>query len=403
MSIELYDWQKEIINHKGSIAVRGGRQSGKSWAGAYRIKKLIQDYPGCTILITSPSEKQELYLYEKVKSLFTERDFKKRPTLKHAKFRNGSQIFKFPVGKTGILIEGLSSVDFLFVDEAINMTERAMDAIMPMLLEPRKRGLGWINLFGNTRGRPKGFFYESFKNPDYKSWAISSEDVPHADKDFLAKEKMRLGEMRYRMIYIGDFVEMDYKFFPDAKIDASMTLKSWKLKENYSHQRKYVLGIDPAGFGRDKAAFVVGECFGKERIRIVHFETYPKTSTHDLLNITISLDNKFFFNKFLIDSSGMGRGFTDLLKLKRKGKVVELNNSASGKEGKVLKEDMYSWALALMENSMCEIIYSPEIKNSLSNVEFDGEQFYGKDSDIAEAFVRACWGLKEIGYSPKIV
>ena len=65
--MELYNWQKEVIETEGNLTIRGGRQVGKSEAVAERIVYLSKKYAPCKILITSPSERQEDYLYFKVK------------------------------------------------------------------------------------------------------------------------------------------------------------------------------------------------------------------------------------------------------------------------------------------------------------------------------------------------
>jgi hypothetical protein len=396
--MELYDWQKEIVNHKGNIAVRGGRQCGKSWAGAYRIKKLIEEYPGCTILITSPSEKQELYLYEKVKTLFKATDFKKKPTLKHAIFKNKSQIFKFPVGKTGVMIEGLSSVDFLFIDEALHMTERSIDAIIPMTAEPRKRGLGWLNVFGTTRGRPKGFFYDCFKRDDFKTWHIRSEDVEHTDKKFLESEKLRLGERLYNMIYGGEWIETDYKFFDSEKIKEQMNIKEWKFNSNYDPNKTYILGIDPARFGKDWTVLAFGEIEG-EKINIIYIEIIKKCSMDELFNNIEKWDRLFNFSGFYLDSFG---GLVDFMRKRWRSKVIELNNSSRGRDGERLKEDLYFNLKNLIDFKLIRFINDQNIKESLESVEFDGEKFFGEKTDIAEAIIRAGWAIKQRRYEPRV-
>ena len=402
--MDLYDWQKEFINWNGDVALKGGRQIGKSIAAASRIKRLLLEYPGCTILLISPSERQENFIYEKFRQLFKKTDFKKRVTLHHALHRNGSQVFKFPVGPSGIYVEGLSSVDFLVVDEAIRMPDEVWDAILPMLAEPKKRGLGWITMLGNTRGKPEGLFRDAFKeNSGYKTFAKSSEDCPHIDKEFLKKEKERLGDLRYRMIYLGEFVEWDYKYFHLELLQKVFNEKSWTLAGNYNKANKYVLGIDPARFGRDKAAFVIGE-IEKDKIKIIHSLTIKKSSILDLFHQTLELESKFKFNQIFVDGGGVGGGLVDFLQVNFKNKIVDLNNAKKGEMGgTLLKEDLYSNALMLMETGKLKGVFNQELINSLNNVSFDGEEFSGKQTDLAEAFIRACWGTKTKRYEPKIV
>ena len=403
--MELYDWQKKILETEGDITIKGGRQIGKSEIVAELIIKRAKKYPNSRTLITSPSERQENYLLEKVKRVLGERyKYKKRPTQKELHLANGSIIYKFPIGRTGIFVEGLSSIDFLYVDEAIHMAERPWDAILPMLAEPKKRGLGWITLLSNTRGRPFGVFRDSFKEDSkYTKFSISAEDCPHISKEFLEAEKIRLGDSRYRMIWCGEFVETDFKFFPSNLISKSMTLQSWTIRENYNQNRKYVIGIDPARFGKDKAGIVMGE-LTNEGIKIIHKELIPKCSMVELRNRIIIWDRQFKFNMIYIDGMGVGGGFVDIMQELFKGRVRELNNSAKSEGiGKIFKEDLYANVLRLMELGRIEIIRDEEIKTSLESVEYDGEEFLGENTDLAEALIRCCWGVKEKRYEPKMI
>jgi hypothetical protein len=405
LDLKLYNWQEEIVKTEGDLTIRGGRQVGKSEAVAERIVYLAKKYPACRILITSPSERQENFLFEKVKRVLGERyKYRKRPTLQHLWLANNTNIYKFPVGRTGVYVEGLSSIDFIFIDEAHNMTERAWDAILPMLAEPKKRGLGWITMLSNTRGKPEGTFYESFKETsNYKKIHISAEDCPHISKEFLEEEKKRIGESRYKMIWCGEFVEIDYRFFSKELIKRAIRLKTWTFAENYSAQRKYVIGIDPARFGKDKAGIVVGEIMSQEKIRIIHSEAIKKCSLVELMRIVENLDSRFHFSRFYIDGIGVGAGFVDFMKEKFKFKIIELNNSARGKDSLRLKEDLYSNTQRLFELDRIDLISDEKIKNSLESIDYDGEEFTGKETDITEALIRACWSMKEIIYTPKII
>jgi hypothetical protein len=403
MKQELYDWQNKIVETKGNLTIRGGRQTGKSIAVAHRIIKWAMATPNGVTLITSPSERQENYLYQKVKEILGDRfRFKRRVTQKLMILPNGHKVWKFPIGRTGVFVEGLSSVDFLYVDEAMTMAERPWDAILPMLAEPSKRGLGWITLLSNTRGRPWGFFFDSFKRDDFTKISISTEDVPHVSKEFLAKERERLGESYYKAIYQGEFVETDYKFFKTEHIVRAMRLKEWKFASSYRPHGKYCIGIDPARFGKDKAGIVVAEIDG-EKVRIIHKELIKRCSITELRDVVVGLHNKFNFKKFFVDGLGVGAGLVDILVELYGSKVRELDNSQKGKVDKILKVDLYANVERLMALDRLEIIQDPEIRKSLESVEYDGEDFAGVETDLAEALIRACWGIKEMGYEPKFI
>src|SRR3990167_4166238 len=405
--MELYNWQKEVIETEGNLTIRCGRQVGKSEAVAERIVYLAKKYPMCKILITSPSERQEDYIYEKVKRILGDRHrYKKKPTLKLLWLNNGTKIHKIPIGRTGSYVEGLSSVDFLFVDEAMFMGRIAWDALLPMLAEPRSRGLGWVTLLSNTRGRPEGVFFESFKeNSPYKKMHISAEDCPHITKEFLAEEKERLGESKYKAIYQGEFVESDYKYFPLELLNKATNIKSWTINQNLNSQYKYYLGIDPARFGKAEAGFVISEKI-KDKINIIHAEIVKRSSMPELMRMTERFIKMFNLQKVYVDGGGIGGGLIYFLKEKFGSKIIDLNNamkSLDTRNKRILKEDLNENMLRLLETNRFNMIENGDLLFSLSNIIYENEKFTGKKTDLAEACIRACWCMKENNYSPKII
>lgn len=396
---DFYDWQKEIVNHKGNVAIKGGRQDGKTVATAKRIHKLAEEFPKSRHLIIAASERQENYLYEQVCDLIG-RDYVGRKTLKRIEMKNGTIIFKFPVGTTGMFLEGLASIDFLHADEAIHINWRVWDSILPMLAEPRKRGLGWITLLSATRGKPKGYFFDSFSRKDFLQISVKSEDCPHISKEFLKEELERLGPIMYGVIYNGDFSEEGYKYFSSVVIKKNITFKFWSPKEIIK-QAQYYLGLDPAGMGKSEAAFVSAQVCN-DRVKIVHNEVLQKSSTLELLDKTKKLNTIFNYKKIFIDPRGLGFGITDLLIHNFKRKVRPLDNAEAGRLGKILKEDLYSNALVLLELGKVDLPDDDKFIKALCDVEVDVEGKI-KGTDLSEAFVRAVFGAKEKSLKVKII
>lgn len=401
---DLYKWQIEYINHEGDTTIRGGRQCGKSMAAAKRIINLAFKYPNCTILIIAASERQENYLLDKVKiELGKNFEYDGRATTTRLPLPNGTIIYKFPVGKTGVYVEGLSSVDFLFVDEAIHLGEKVYDSILPMLAEPKKRGFGWINLLSATKGRAKGFFFESFKLKRFKQFVIKAGDQPHISQEFLRDEKKRLGEEMFGVVYNGDFSENALKYWPPDLIKRNARFYVWNYKQDYIESAKYYLGIDPAGQGPNEAAFIVAENLG-ETWRIVYWEVIGKSSMIELRKKTLELHGYFKFAKIFIDPGGLGVGLVDMLTEEKllKRKIRPLNNKEGGMHGKIFKEDLYSNAKKMLEKNLVEIINDEKLIKDLCDVETDeSEKIYG--TDLSEAFVRALWGSKEKSLKPKVL
>ena len=400
--MEPYDWQIKIKTHEGNITTRGGRQTGKSEGYADRIVHFAKKFAGSKSLIIAASERQENYLLEKVVDRIgkNKMHYRARRTLTKLPLKNGSDIYKFPIGVTGIYVEGMSSVDFLYADEAIHIWPKVWDSIIPMLAEPRKRGLGWVSLLSATRGRPKGFFFDSFGRKDFEKIHIKAEDCPHISKEFLAEEKLRLGEEMYGVIYNGELSQIGHLYWPPALIESCVRLAFCSMK-NYQREFPYYLGIDPARFGKSEAGFVSAEMPTREKVRLVHSEVLKKSSLIDLKNKTTELFSKFKYRKIFIDDGGFGAGMMDIFERTIARKLRALNNAAAGKFGKILKEDLYSDFTRLMEEGQLDIINDDKLITDLKKVEYmpDGKI---KGTDLSEAAVRACWCSKEKNIKPHI-
>ena len=89
-------------------------------------------------------------------------------------------------------------------------------------------------------------------------------------------------------------------------------------------------------------------------------------------------------------------------------RVVGINNSSRSidKEGKrklkIMKEDLYSNLIVLMEQGKIQLVSIPEIVKSLSSVQFEytsegNLKIYGSNTHIAEAMTRAAWSIKTKG------
>lgn len=397
--LKFYDWQSKIISHLGSVTIRAGRQCGKSLAVAHRIFKLASDYPGSRTLIVAASERQENYIYERVRELI-KKNYVGRSTLSRTQMKNGSLIFKFPVGQTGIYLEGLPSVDFLHADEAIHIKPNVWNSILPMLAEPRKRGLGWVTLLSSTRGRPKGYFRDSFNDSEFLKIVVKASDCPHISPDFLLSEKIRLGPTMYGVIYDAEFNEHASSYFIPEHIDYSVKIASFSKKE-INRSKNFYLGIDPARYGRSFAVFVVAELLG-DVLRIVYLEKLAKTSLTDLELKTELLDTLFSFRKIFIDDGGFGAGLVDILEKKFKRRLFSLNNASSGKKNKTLKEDLYSNFARLLSEQKVLLLNDEDLIKGLKSVEFDDDEKI-KGTDVSEAVVRSAWCLKEKYIKPRIL
>lgn len=445
--IKLDPWQEEVLNHKGDLTIRAGRQVGKSFVIALKVREFATANPGTVTLVIAASQRQASYLFGKIKGFFDEEDrvlvgdatenfmqnlkvkrnptkeersvltasasiYKGQPTQTRIELKNGSIIYCLPTGKTGVYIRGYTC-DLIIADEAAYIAEPVWLSIVPMLVVSReKRGFGNLILLSTPFGKG-GFFYESFNDPDFRQFHVSSENCSRISKKFLLKERKRLSKIEYAQEYLGEFVEEWNQFFSTKLLMKCATFIEWEFEKDYRPGHRYYLGVDFARYGGDENAFVVSEMDNNGNLRIVKAETTERVATTDTIGRIRKMDEKFQFRKILVDDGGIGGAITDDLIEIFGRKVVGLNNSSRSidkddRKKRILKEDLYSNMLVLLEHfetgqkPHVQLIADIKLLGSLKSMTFEYTReknllIYGKVSHLAEAAVRACWAIKEKG------
>ncbi len=440
--IVLDPWQEKVLEYEGSISIRAGRQVGKSLVVSRKAVEFALKNPNTNTLIIAPAQRQSSLLFEKIKvalemldSFILEKKgrpkwdkkksdkqnidiqdrfakkygiFEDHPTKTMIILKNGARIYSLPAGKTGYFIRGFT-IDLLIVDEAAYVPEIIWNSIIPMIAIARKKAekLGWIILLSTPFGRG-GYFYNSFLDEDYKHFHISSEDCPRISREFLRKERTRMTKQEYAQEYQGEFIEEFNQLFSSALIANCTKFLEWDYKRDYKPGGNYYLGVDIARFGGDENSFVVGELIG-EILRIIKVATTERKSIVDTVKRIEEFDAVFKFRKIFIDDAGVGGGAFDLLvETVHKNKVVGLNNATrsvdedKSRSRRLLKEDLYSNAIVLMESGKLEMISSLALQRSLKSMTFEytlerNLHIHGNNSHIAEAFVRVCWCVRQKG------
>ena len=400
----LDEWQKNALKVEGDLSIRAGRQVGKSTVISKKAVNFALTNSNVKVLIIAAAQREASFLFEKVRCELETIEFNvfaEKPTMTKIVLKNGSEIHSLPTGRTGFLIRG-QTIDLLIADEAAYIPELVWLSVIPMIVVSKTtRKFGWIWLlstpFGNT-----GFFRESFLNPSYTNFHISSEECPRIDKQFLEQEKRRLSRNQYLQEWCGEFIDSIDKFFPTKLIKECV--EDMVPNENKLYGTKYFLGVDVARYGEDLNAFVVAEYTTEGDFKIIECFTSDRKALTQTRDEVIRLHAKYSFNRILIDDTGIGGGLTDMLQEKFKSKVIGINNKSRAvsetRKKKNMKEDLYSLALLLMEQGKVKIISDIDLFRSLDSVKFEYSEdrnirIYGNNMHLAEAFVRAIWGVKE--------
>lgn len=422
-------WQKDVLEYRGNITIRSGRQVGKSEVISEKAARFALENEGTVTMIIAASQRQSALLFEKTRSQLKKKGekFKEPPTLTKLILENGSKVYCLPAGRTGYFIRGFT-IDLLIADEAAYIPEEVWKAVIPMIAVSRQtRGFGWIITISTPFGKG-GYFYHTFGDPDFRAFHISSESCKRIPKDFLAKERQRLTKQEYAQEYLGEFVDEWNQLFPTDLLKRCMTFIEWSRENDGSPVDRYYLGVDFARYGGDENAFVIAR-LRKNKIAIVRCATTTRVSAVDTIARIKEMHQKWGFCKIFVDDAGLGGAITDVLQdTLGKRVVLGLNNSSRSvesydaeasrrhtpihhaglqsparKQKAILKEDLYSNALLMMETGRLEMISDVKLLKSLKSVQFEytkdtrNLKITGEYSHLAEAMIRACWCVKEKG------
>jgi len=418
----LDNWQKEVLATKGNLALRSGRQVGKSVVIAIKAGEFAISNRNKTIMVIASVERQAHLLFEKIlsyiviknKSIIKTGRF--RPTKSKLQLKNGSVIHCLPTGESGYGIRGYT-IDVLIADEAAFIPEDVWTAVTPMLATTG----GDIILLSTPFGK-EGYFARCFRDDRYTKIHISTEQVleerpiskdwtkyqRESAKAHLEHERETMTSKQYTQEYLGEFVDELMQFFPDKIINQCITQKRQKV---VGRDRNYYLGVDIARLGKDQSTFEVFERNGDVLTQIDNI-VKTKTLTTMTTRTIISLDTQYDFKGIYIDDGGIGVGVFDQLleDPQTRKKVVGVNNLRraidveANRKKKLLKEDLYNNLLRLMEQKRIRLLDDPEIFHSLKSVQYEYVggvteerqlKIFGRNTHIAEGIIRAAWCVKD--------
>lgn len=397
-------WQKKVLENRGWMALRAGRQSGKSTVVSIKVGEHAIKHSNQTVMIISKTERQALLLFEKVLHYLTVRykfmikGGRNRPTRHKITLTNGSVIHSLPTGDTGYGIMGFT-LNLLVVDEAAFIEEAVFNAIIPALSAVG----GDLWLLSTPCGKDN-YFYHAFQNEQFKHFHISSEDCIRTEehKKFLEREKQRLTRALYAQWYLGEFVDELQRMFSNKLIKEICTAK----ETGAVPYQTYVLGLDVGHMGDDPSAFQVFRVKQGNYHHVESILTYKKRTT-DTADMVKQLDSRYNFRKIYIDARGVGAGVYDILyetpNIRRKIQDIDNLKKNLNIEGtkvkKTNKELIYMNMLRLMHQKKVILLNNQEVKNSLSSILYEdtskGLRIYGDDTHICEGLSRALWVSKE--------
>lgn len=224
-------WQADVLrSDHPRILLNCARQTGKSVTCAIKAVHTAVYEPGSLILLLSASQRQSAELQKKVVAVYRTLG---RPVPAEAEsaltitLENGSRVVSLP--GTEATIRAYSAVRLLLVDEAARVADETIAAVRPMLAVSG----GQLIALSTPAGR-RGWWHAAWEDggPAWERVRVTAADCPRISAEFLAEERLALGEWAYKSEYECSFESCDAAaVFRDEDIEAMFRaeVEIWKV------------------------------------------------------------------------------------------------------------------------------------------------------------------------------
>jgi hypothetical protein len=170
-------------------------------AAALALRALLLEAPA-TVLLLSPAQRQSAELFRKVLDLF---EALGRPeavaaqTALTLRLANRSRVVSLPGEER--TIRGYSGVNLLVIDEAARVPDALYYSVRPMLAVSGGSLVALSTPFGK-----RGWFYEEWGGSNaWERVQVTAAECPRIPAEFLAEERLSMGDRWYRQEYECSF------------------------------------------------------------------------------------------------------------------------------------------------------------------------------------------------------
>ena len=215
--------QAEILSTpERRILINCCRQWGKSTTTAALVAYTLWHMAGALVLLLAPTARQSAEIFRKVAAFLRPLGIPLRADGTNPVsllLPNHARVIALPGGDA--TIRGFSAVSLLVLDEAARIPDETYFAVRPMLATNPSAVLCAVS----TPHGQKGFFYEAWTNggPLWQRFRVPATACSRISPEFLAEEKLVLGDTRFRQEYLCEFLQPDDCYFPADWIDAALT------------------------------------------------------------------------------------------------------------------------------------------------------------------------------------
>jgi phage FluMu gp28-like protein len=292
-----FPYQVQLLRDKAKrIIVCAGRQVGKSTTIAAKALHFAATNPRTTTLIVSATLRQSMLMFDKILDFIEagplRRSVKYR-TRTRVKFSNGSWIIALPSGRYGHTLRGHTAHLIILDEAAFIPIEVIENVVFPMLATTN--GDCWML---STPWGTDHTFYRAWNSPDWSKHHWPTSVNPLVSPQFLEEQKNLIGEERFRIEYLAEFVSEEDSFFPISLLRSCV--------EDYTPTLEpgLVWGYDPGG--KDSMAAIVAVKWVGEKAYVM-FHKAIKSDSYVTVDLMLAdLHKQYPFSRLVFDRTGIG-------------------------------------------------------------------------------------------------
>jgi len=353
--------QKLLLDQNPRIVACMGRQTGKTTTIAVKAVHYAYTRPNSTVLITSPSLRQSMIMFDRILSFIFRSPYLPasivRKTRTIIQLSNGSQIVALPCSEN--LLRGYTA-HLIIMDEAAFMPEEVItQVVFPMLSTTNGSAIFLSTPWGRDH-----FFYRAFMDPNYSVHRIKSSDCPLIKPEFLEEMRRNMTDQAYRMEYEAEFVEAASCYFPQdlirSCVDSALTIMP--SLETEILPGEYYAGCD---FGKLQDYSVVTVVRrGGDLLQLVYLYEFPLDTPYTVvIGHLVRANQKFRLRKVQIDQTGVGEPVLE-----------ELSNQEVPAEGLTFtvktKEELLSCLKIAMEQKRLRMPYDRRLCQQINEQQY---------------------------------
>lgn len=368
LHIKPFSYQAKLLEDQSKrIVACMGRQTGKTTTIAMKTIYFADKNPNVTVLITSPSLRQSMIMFDRILTLVFSTDYLHnkviRATRTHIQFENGSCIIALPCSEH--MLRGYTA-NMVVLDEASWIPE----TVITQILFPMLSTTDGYAIFLSTPWDRNHFFYRAFCNPKYSVHKVKSNECPLIKPEFLQEMQFNMTKDAYLMEYEAEFVDAFNSFFPKDLISSCVALAQKLEHEFFSsiespvQKGDYYGGVD---FGKLQDYSVISVLKREEELlKLVYVYQFPLESSYsNVIGHLVHADQKFGFRNLVVDQTGVGEPVLEEIRNQGLRTVDGLKFTIQ------TKEDLLGRVKIMMEQNRLVIPYHRQLCQQINEQQYE--------------------------------